>query len=184
MTRPFLAAAAAAVAAALLTGCTPHPTAPHRTTAPHSSSTRGAAPAAPSTGPSAPGAPVPAPTAAVGDKDVVLTPAQVAAAQASAVSIAGDGARLFCRPGLDAATWIHQLTPLLTVQAIPLFTGTNPETITCSTITGTATVVDGDSVNTLEVTVPSDQGAVTVTVSRPTAGDSWRIGMISQGGTQ
>ncbi|WP_448073299.1 hypothetical protein [Georgenia yuyongxinii] len=162
------AAAAALLALALLTACSPDAEAPEPT--PPATATPSATPSA-SPGPSDPapmedvagqGAPHPPP---------VWDDAAKAAAQARAVEFM----TAFARPDLPADQWLAGIQPLMAPEARETYAAVDPAQVPASALTGEAAVRDGTSPYIATAVVGTNAGDYTVTLSRTADGEPWLV---------
>jgi hypothetical protein len=164
-TSKHVAAAYLALAAVVLTGCAEGV----------ADETANASSTPPTTAPSTTIGPSATPTgeATPGILDSEPTPDLDAVAATTAVAFAGMTA--FCRPELDAVTWIEGMYPYLSQSAALAYDSVDPANVPCSTLTGDARVRDGDEAHTMRIWVPTDAGDYSVYVSRESLEDSWLI---------
>jgi len=119
--------------------------------------------------PSTPGASVPAtpPQDAKPEDDPAAATDSIAAAVAAVTA--------YCRPSVSKGEWIAALSPLLTDAGAVAYNTVNPATVPCTSVTGDASVRDGDNAYVFRVNVPTDAGVYEVYVTRPATSAPWRV---------
>ncbi|PPF18335.1 hypothetical protein C5B95_12085 [Rathayibacter sp. AY1A7] len=85
----------------------------------------------------------------------------------------------FCRPSLNYDTWIAELYPFLSQQAAVAYEAVDPANVPCTTLTGAATVRDGDGAYTMRILVPTDAGDYSVYVHRTVETGPWAVEQIT-----
>jgi hypothetical protein len=85
----------------------------------------------------------------------------------------------FCRPSLDATTWINELYPHLTGAAGEAYATVDPANVPCAAVTGEPHLIDGDAAFTMLVGVPTDAGEYRLYVHRPETTDPWLVEQIT-----
>lgn len=134
---------------------------------------------APSQTPATPTAPAsPGIGAADGAPDeatVAPIPAASTDGQAAALAAAETAVSTFAQPGLDAATWMTRMYPLLTQRGAQAYEGTDPAQIPVRYVTGPGQVLDGSTDVALIVQIPTDAGLYTVSLSRTDASAVWLV---------
>jgi hypothetical protein len=85
----------------------------------------------------------------------------------------------FCRPSLDATTWISELYPHLTGAAGEAYATVDPANVPCTAVTGEPHLIDGDAAFTMLVGVPTDAGEYRLYVHRPETTDPWLVEQIT-----
>lgn len=171
------------VSVVALSGCTTAPT-PVDAADPNAPASTGATPTS-----SAVNAPTSTPEMPVGgdhngaaphDHDVLADHS----AEADTTTLATRATSLYCRPGLDYDTWINELYPVLSQQAAVAYETVDPANVPCTSLTGAATVRDGDGAFTMRVLVPTDAGEYSVYVHRPAANTPWAVEQITPLGSE
>jgi hypothetical protein len=92
---------------------------------------------------------------------------------AAAVTVAEKLMTAFARPDVDKTTWINGLYPYLTQAAGTAYAGTDPAKVPVSDVTGSGTVVEGQTEYALLVTVPTNVGPYVISLVRETPADQW-----------
>ena len=105
-------------------------------------------------------------------------------AEADTTTLATRATSLYCRPGLDYDTWINELYPVLSQQAAVAYETVDPANVPCTSLTGAATVRDGDGAFTMRILVPTDAGEYSVYVHRPTESTPWAVEQITPLGSE
>ncbi|MCJ1688437.1 hypothetical protein [Rathayibacter sp. VKM Ac-2927] len=95
------------------------------------------------------------------------------------VAIATEAVVAFCRPTLGYDTWISELYPFLSQWAAVAYRTVDPANVPCTSLTGAATVRDGDGAFTMRVLVPTDAGEYSVYVHRTTESTPWAVEQIT-----
>lgn len=93
--------------------------------------------------------------------------------QAAAISAAEKVVTTFGRPNLDYQTWINGLYPLLTQTGAAACEDTDPANVPVHQVTGAGTIMPGSTNVALIVTVPTDAGPYTVSLSRQSSTAPW-----------
>lgn len=104
---------------------------------------------------------------------------QDASAETSTTSLATDAVTAFCRPTLNYDTWISELYPFLSQQAAVAYETVDPANVPCTTLTGAASVRDGDGAFTMRIVVPTDAGEYSVYVHRTVETGHWAVEQIT-----
>ena len=114
-------------------------------------------------------------TPAVPSDDATAVPVPEAGAnsQTAAISAAEKVVTAFGRPDLDYQTWINGLYPLLTQTGAAAYEDTDPANVPVHQVTGAGTILPGSTDVALIVTVPTDAGPYTVSLSRPASTAPW-----------
>jgi hypothetical protein len=81
----------------------------------------------------------------------------------------------YCRPDLAKGAWIAALSPLLTDAGAVAYNTVDPAAVPCKSVTGGASVRDGDNAYVFRINVPTDAGTYEVYVTRPATTDPWRV---------
>lgn len=116
--------------------------------------------------PQAPGAASPAALGIVWDD----------AARTEAVDAAVKAMGLYARPGMSPAVWIGDLRPLLTLEALEAYTGTDPSSVPVRAVSGPGRIVaDPSNGYGCHVLVPTDAGEYDVQLVRAGAGSPWKV---------
>ncbi|WP_211315698.1 hypothetical protein [Rathayibacter caricis] len=124
----------------------------------------------------------PAPTENVPSTEASASDAEQApelAVEMATIGIAAKAATAFCRPSLDYDTWIAELYPFLSQHAAVAYETVDPTNVPCTTLTGDATVRDGDGAFTMRILVPTDAGEYSVYVHRTTESTPWAVEQIT-----
>jgi hypothetical protein len=100
-------------------------------------------------------------------------PVTGAAADAAAAAAAEQVMAAFTRPGVDAATWFTELTPLLTPSAQIAYLGTDPAEIPIRAVTGPPQLTESPSAYLAYATVPTDVGEYQVLLVCEGEGSPW-----------
>ncbi|ROQ52568.1 hypothetical protein EDF36_3728 [Rathayibacter sp. PhB152] len=95
------------------------------------------------------------------------------------VAIATEAAVAFCRPTIGYDTWISELYPFLSQRAAVAYETVDPANVPCTSLTGAATVRDGDGAFTMRILVPTDAGVYSVYVHRTTESTPWAVEQIT-----
>lgn len=95
------------------------------------------------------------------------------------IDLALNAATAFCRPSLDYNTWIAELYPFLSQQAAVAYETVDPANVPCTTLTGAASVRDGDGAFTMRILVPTDAGGYSVYVHRTVETGPWAVEQIT-----
>lgn len=98
-----------------------------------------------------------------------------ASAESDALSAASKAVAAYCRPETANPEWIVSLSPLLTDRGITAYETVDPATVPCTSVTGDASVVDGDGAYTFIVNVPTDAGVYETTTARPDTQSPWLV---------
>lgn len=85
----------------------------------------------------------------------------------------------FCRPSVDATTWINDLYPHLTGAAGEAYATVDPANIPCTAVTGEPRLIDGDASFTMLIGVPTDGGEYRLYVHRAETTDPWLVEQIT-----
>lgn len=99
--------------------------------------------------------------------------------EADTLAIATAAVTAFCRPSLDYDTWIAELYPFLSQQAAVAYETADPANVPCTTLTGAASVWDGDGAFTMRILVPTDAGEYSVYVHRTVETGPWAVEQIT-----
>lgn len=166
-----LSASVVASSALLLVGCA----APMTIATPETPSAATATPADPNTEPAFPTSP-PTPPA---DIPVDVEPTQAPGVEGDTLAVATSAVTAFCRPSLNYDTWIAELYPFLSQQAAVAYEAVDPANVPCTTLTGAATVRDGDGAYTMRILVPTDAGDYSVYVHRTVETGPWAVEQIT-----
>ena len=113
------------------------------------------------------------PTAPKDDATAQAVPEAGVNSQAVAISAAEKVVTAFGRPGLDYQTWINGLYPVLTQTGAAAYEDTDPATVPVHQVTGSGVIMPGSTEVALIVTVPTDAGPYTVSLSRPGSTAPW-----------
>ncbi|MDY0914591.1 hypothetical protein [Rathayibacter festucae] len=97
----------------------------------------------------------------------------------TAVAIASEAVVAFCRPTLSYDTWISELYPFLSQRAAVAYETVDPANVPCTSLTGAATVRDGDGAFTMRILVPTDAGEYSVYVHRTSESTPWAVEQIT-----
>ncbi|MCJ1697884.1 hypothetical protein MT349_19040 [Rathayibacter caricis] len=100
-------------------------------------------------------------------------------AEADTTALATRATSLYCRPGLDYDTWINELYPVLSQQAAVAYETVDPANVPCTSVTGAASVRDGDGAFTMRILVPTDAGEYSVYVHRTVETGPWAVEQIT-----
>ncbi|WP_146076595.1 hypothetical protein [Rathayibacter sp. AY1A7] len=142
---------------------------------PETPSAATATPADPNTEPAFPTSP-PTPPA---DIPVDVEPTQAPGVEGDTLAVATSAVTAFCRPSLNYDTWIAELYPFLSQQAAVAYEAVDPANVPCTTLTGAATVRDGDGAYTMRILVPTDAGDYSVYVHRTVETGPWAVEQIT-----
>jgi hypothetical protein len=82
--------------------------------------------------------------------------------------------RSFCHPERSPQAWLAGLDPYLTLAAASAYATVQPSRVTCTRVTATARLGEGDDFTQL-VTVRTDAGIYRVTVTRASAAEGWLV---------
>lgn len=121
--------------------------------------------------------PSPDPDPSVAPQDSAADIAPLALIHSSV--LARDVMGKFCRPTLDATTWINDLYPSLTGAAGEAYATVDPANIPCTTVTGEPRLIDGDASFTMLIGVPTDGGEYRLYVHRAETTDPWLVEQIT-----
>ncbi|MCJ1685329.1 hypothetical protein [Rathayibacter sp. VKM Ac-2928] len=124
------------------------------------------------------GSPAPIPSATE-TAPVDAEPAPALDVEADTLAIATAAVTAFCRPSLDYDTWIAELYPFLSQQAAVAYETVYPANVPCTTLTGAASVRDGDGAFTMRILVPTDAGEYSVYVHRTVETGPWAVEQIT-----
>ena len=113
------------------------------------------------------------PTAPKDDATAQAVPEADAHSQTAAISVAEKVVTAFGRPGPGYQTWINGLYPLLTQTGAAAYEDTDPANVPVHQVTGAGTILPGSTNVALIVTVPTDAGPYTVSLSRPSGTAPW-----------
>lgn len=91
----------------------------------------------------------------------------------AAVTVAEKLMTAFARPGVDEKTWIDGLYPYLTQAAGTAYAGTDPAKVPVNEVTGPGVVVEGHTAYALLVTVPTNIGEYSISLTRQSPTDAW-----------
>jgi hypothetical protein len=119
--------------------------------------------------------PDPDPSVAPQDSDADIAPLAVIHSSVLARDVMGK----FCRPTLDATTWVNDLYPSLTGAAGEAYATVDPANIPCTAVTGEPYLIDGDASFTMLVGVPTDGGEYRLYVHRAETTDPWLVEQIT-----
>lgn len=117
------------------------------------------------------------PPAAAELSDVEPQPEPTVEGDTVAIAVAATTA--FCQPALDYDTWIAELYPFLSQQAAVAYETVDPANVPCTTLTGAASVRDGDGAFTMRILVPTDAGEYSVYVHRAVETGPWAVEQIT-----
>lgn len=95
------------------------------------------------------------------------------------LAIATSAMTAFCRPALDYDMWISELYPSLSQRAAVAYETVDPANVPCTSLSGAATVHDGDGAFTMRILVPTDAGEYSVYVHRTTESTPWAVEQIT-----
>jgi hypothetical protein len=124
----------------------------------------------------------PAPTESIPSAEAAASDAEPTpdpSVETDTIGLAMNAATAFCRPSLDYDTWIAELYPFLSQQAAVAYETVDPANVPCTSLTGAATVRDGDGAFTMRVLVPTDAGEYSVYVHRTTESTPWAVDQIT-----
>lgn len=93
--------------------------------------------------------------------------------RADAIAAAEHAMRTFGRPDLSSSDWWAALSPLLTFQAQQDYQYVDPANIPAHSVVGGSAIVDESSTYAVTVTVPTDAGEYTVTLTRHDGASPW-----------
>ncbi len=113
------------------------------------------------------------PSAPKDDATAAPVPEADTNSQAAAISTAEKVVTAFGRPGLDYQTWINGLYPLLTQTGAAAYEDTDPANVPVHQVTGAGTIMPSSTNVALIVTVPTDAGLYTVSLSRQSSTAPW-----------
>lgn len=180
MSAARIIAATAAVAAAVLAGCSSAGAGREDTsTTPSPAATASSGPVVPNLDQH-----TPLPTDVI-DEDtgetVVAQPVPTwdPATREAAVDAAEAALTAFARPNLDYDTWWAELEPLLTPRAAADYAYVDPANVPATTVTGPGQLVDDTSAYVAHVQVPTDVGPYTVVVLRADGAAPWLTSRIT-----
>ncbi|PPF31227.1 hypothetical protein [Rathayibacter sp. AY1A3] len=145
------------------------------TATPETPSAATATPADPNTEPAFPTSPPTSPA----DIPVDVEPTQAPGVEGDTIAVATSTVTAFCRPSLNYDTWIAELYPFLSQQAAVAYETVDPANVPCTTLTGAATVRDGDGAYTMRILVPTDAGDYSVYVHRTVETGPWAVEQIT-----
>lgn len=121
--------------------------------------------------------PSPDPDPSVAPQDSAADIAPLALIHSSV--LARDVMGKFCRPTVDATTWINDLYPSLTGAAGEAYATVDPANIPCTTVTGEPRMIDGDASFTMLIGVPTDGGEYRLYMHRAETTDPWLVEQIT-----
>lgn len=163
-----VARAAALLALALTAGCAASPAA----STPHPSAS---SPAGPTASASVSLSAGDRPQAPGGTPPATLGVAWDAASKAAALDVATRAMTLYARPGVSAQTWIADLCPLLSVQAVQDYADVDPSTIPITSFGAGELVVDEANGYAASARFGSPQGAYEAVLHRDGAEAPWKV---------